>query len=404
VAIKKHHISKPARSPRRPGESANEWTVRTAYLWQKPTGRWVIKHTDIIVNDTTGATTYRTNEQACFTPDRTEAENAFTEWRQHRLTPKHSTRTRCTFRDVVDAYKTTRTKRFSGTNDYKARQLCDWLGDDPVDAIQERRLDELHAILTAEGFAPGTVRNFMSVLLTMLRYAERNGMAPKNSVPTYKMPPPSPPRPHALTQAQDDMAFTTAAAWSRDKDPLKRRTGLFVCLALDTAQRREAILGLTWERVNLKTDLIDFTDPKHAPKNKVRCDAMPIMPRLWDVLTDAARIAARNQNGEPVGRVFPTHRITEGFARFRDATGLPDWFTPHVCRHTWVTLAMGTQMPLETISKLTGDSVPTLQKTYTHVHTDTHRENLRRFLYHVQIRHPASRKETPEHVATKSRD
>src|SRR5207344_225213 len=172
------------------------------------------------------------------------------------------------------------------------------LGDEAVDTIRERQLDELHTALTEEGYAPGTVRNFMAVLLTLLRYAERNGMLPKNTVPDYKMPPPGAPRPHALTEAQDAMAFAAAAAWSRDPDdPLKRRTGLFVCLALDTAQRREAILGLTWERIDLEAELIDFTDPKHMPWNKRRCAAMPIMPRLLDVLRDAARGAAKTPEG-----------------------------------------------------------------------------------------------------------
>jgi integrase len=193
------------------------------------------------------------------------------------------------------------------------------------------------------------------------------------------------------------MTFAAAAAWGQDsQDPVKLRTGLFVCIALDTAQRREAILKLTWERIDLKNELIDFTDPRHAPKNKRRCDAMPIMPRLMNVLNRAALTARKNPAGEPTGLVFPTHRLWEGFVAFRDAAGLPAWFTPHTCRHTWVTLAMGTQMPLQTISDMTGDSVATLQKTYTHVNTNTHRENLRRFLYHTQSRNQPSGTVHPE--------
>lgn len=79
--------------------------------------------------------------------------------------------------------------------------------------------------------------------------------------------------------------------------------------------------------------------------------------------------------------MFSSRKIVHGFAAFREALDLPDWFTPHVCRHTWVTLAMGAGVPIETVSAMTGDNITTLQKTYSHVKTETHRENLSRFLH-----------------------
>ena len=375
---KQKGIIKPGRSPRRPGESAIEWTVRTAWLSVNATGKWVIKFT--VADDTPdGRTTYRTSERSTWTTDKIAAEDHFTRWRDHVLSLKQNGPARHTFRDVVEAYKATRAQRYTGSNDYVAEQLCGFLGNYRADCIDEREMSKLYDSLAGKGRAPGTIRNMLSVTLTLLRYAERQGMIPKNSAPTYKLPPAPPPKANVLTKDQDAKVFAAATEWAADASPAKRRTGLFVCVALDTAQRREAILQLSWDSVDLFNQVINFVNPSYQPWNKRRCPAMPILPRLQQVLEGAATSVPKDRHGRPTGPMFSSRKIVHGFAAFREALDLPDWFTPHVCRHTWVTLAMGAGVPIETVSAMTGDNITTLQKTYSHVKTETHRENLKRF-------------------------
>jgi integrase len=403
VALKKPQISKPTRSPRRPGESAVEWTVRNAWICPNTTGKWVIKYT-IVGEQPDGQNTYRTTEQSTRTTDRIEAEDYFTRWRENALNQKQTSSARPTFRDVATAYRATRATR-GATNDYVALKLCEFLGDDPVDTIKARRINELHVWLIESGWAPGSVRNYLSVALTLLRYAEQIGMLPEHGAPKYKMPPVPASRPHVLTEAQDAAVFAAAAAWGQDtKNIVKLRVGLFVCIALSTAQRRDAIRGLTWDRINWLNKTIDFTDPAHQPKNKRRCAAVPIRPRLMAVLRRAAETVPKNLQGNPTGPVFASHKIIDGFHAFRDALDMPDWFTPHVFRHTWVTLAWGRGVPPGVISKITGDDIHTLERTYAHLHPDTVRDSLERFLYPDETEPAANNNEDIENVAATGSD
>jgi integrase len=279
------------------------------------------------------------------------------------------------------------------------------MGDDPVDSIKTRRINELHTWLIESGRAPGTVRNYLGVALTLLHHAEQIGMIPERSAPKYKMPPVPASRPHVLTEAQDATVFAAAAAWGQDtKNAVKLRVGLFICIALDTAQRRDAIRGLTWDRINWTNKTIDFTDPAHQPANKRRCAAVPIRPRLMAVLRHAAATAPKNSQGGPTGPVFASHKIIDGFHAFRDALNMPDWFTPHVFRHTWVTLAWGRGVPPGVMAKITGDDFKTLEKTYAHLHPDTVRDSLERYLYPGETETAANNNEDVKHVAATGAD
>jgi integrase len=377
VAIKKHHISKPARSPRRPGESANEWTVRTAYLWQKPTGRWIIKFTDV-TDDGAGGATYRTNEMACGTLDRTEAEENFAFWRQQRLTPRQ-TATPVTFARLASDYAaTTRTQRLTRAQDHTVNKLSKILGHYPADRFTEQKMAELHRDILAAGWSQGTARRHLSVVITVLKWGVRNNRIPREAVPFYQMPPVSTPRNYTLSAEEDARVFDLAVQWLKRADLVDRRAALFVCIALDSGQRRDAILQLTWDHIDLTPghEFIDFVNPAYRPKNKKRCGDVFVTDRLLAVLKREAFHAPKSQ-GKPTGPLFPSHRLMRGFNRFKAEAGLP-LLTPHVFRHTFATLRIKQGWTVSDVAHVLADNPATVSRVYTHNAGVSVRENARR--------------------------
>lgn len=74
-----------------------------------------------------------------------------------------------------------------------------------------------------------------------------------------------------------------------------RYLNLFIRIGLNTGARHEAILSLTWDRVDLETGLIDFRMPGWVETKKRRPNA-PINDNLLRLL----RAAAKVRKGTPV--------------------------------------------------------------------------------------------------------
>lgn len=107
--------------------------------------------------------------------------------------------------------------------------------------------------------ADGTILRELSVLRTMFTWAARNAMI--DAAPFVWMPPRPAPRDRHLTR--DEVAKLLDCA----EMPHLR---LFVVLAIVTAARMQAILGLTWMRVDFKRGLIDLHDPEQRKSAKGR--------------------------------------------------------------------------------------------------------------------------------------
>ena len=370
MALKKRQAVKPATSRRRPGESAVEWTVRNAYLWQKPTGRWVIKYTDVIT-DAEGETSYRTSEQACFTTDKATAGDRLSQWAKDKLTPKQTATTAMTFQELGGGYTlATRTQRLTRSQDIAVGLVMKVLGHHPADKITEQRLADLHKHILDAGLSEGTARRRLSVALAVLNWGARNKIISRDAVPFYKKPGTTPPRNYTLDDDEDARVFALAVKWLARGDETARRVGLFVCIALDCGQRLQAILGLTWDRINLTPgqEFMDFTDPDYRPKNKKRCADVFVTERLLAVLKQEAR---------PTGAVFPVRRLRAGLAAFIKEANLPR-LTPHVFRHTFATLRIKRGWTIADVAHILADDPVTVGRVYLHNAGISVRENARR--------------------------
>lgn len=100
------------------------------------------------------------------------------------------------------------------------------------------------------GASRGTVHLELTYLRAALRHAEREGWVAR--APFVPLPVKPKPKDHYLTKPEA-AALLEAAAMPHVK--------LFITLALATAGRASAILGLTWQRVNFARGTIDLRDP-----------------------------------------------------------------------------------------------------------------------------------------------
>ncbi len=135
---------------------------------------------------------------------------------------------------------------------------------------------------------------------------------------------------------------------------------LFVALALHTGHRAGAILGLTWDRVDLTLRLIDL-GKGHGKKRRQR--HLPINDALLPILVEAKKAATTpwviEYRGKSVASIKTGFLASVRRAKLRGVT-------PHVLRHTAVTWMVQMEVPFPMIGHFVGMSVEMIERRYGH--------------------------------------
>jgi len=187
-------------------------------------------------------------------------------------------------------------------------------------------------------------------------------------VAKVKLPAAGEPRDRWLRDAEIKALFDAAG----DRD-----LRLFLEIALNTAGRVQAILDLTWDRVDFQTGVIHLDVPNRA-KTKKRRASVPISASLMPVLQDAYGMSAAPR---PLPRLFygvtaqaiwsklnkavvaaGIAPIVENGAKRPRATGIG----PHVLRHTAATRMVRNGVPLAHVAAVLGNTVQVVQNSYAH--------------------------------------
>lgn len=224
-----------------------------------------------------------------------------------------------------------------------------------------------------------TKRREVAQFLAVLRWSAKKGFIDPGNVPLLDLPAGGQARTRFLTEAQFRWFWDQAIAWpdhpSNSRPSWREgaeRVRLFAAIAMHTAARREAILELTWDRVDLSRRVIDFNVPGRRTTTKRRVDGMPIHDDLWPILA----AAYPGGTGRVIGRV-QNRLFARQFARFTGTIGM-DWVTPHVLRHTWASLNAMAGLPLFDIAQVLGDTIQMVEKHYAHLAPD----HLKRAIHH----------------------
>jgi len=185
----------------------------------------------------------------------------------------------------------------------------------------------------------GTINRELGVLSAAIRWCYAQGYTDK-LVLVPRLPSP-PPRQRWLSKEECDRLLAAARPYPH--------VWAFIAMALLTGQRKEAILGLTKDRVFLDEGFIDFNENGPLCERRKARAVVPISPEMRELLTvlQSDSIYVVNNNGR---RVRDMRKV---WGKVIKAAGL-EGVTPHTLRHTVATLLVRAGVPLIEVSKLLG--------------------------------------------------
>jgi integrase len=217
-----------------------------------------------------------------------------------------------------------------------------------------------------------TVRKELIALRACFNYCARPKHRPrileKVDVPAFDLPPEADPRDRWLS-TEEIKKILASAAQLRSGDRLSRGER-FISLALETAARKQAILDLTWDRVDFEIGVIHYDVPGRR-KTKKRRAAVAISDALLPILKRAYDERQGNlvmDHGHGVWATIQVIVERSGIAPKADRRGTRgpkgSGISPHTFRHTAATHMARRGVPLYDIAGVLGNSMAIVEKVY----------------------------------------
>lgn len=203
----------------------------------------------------------------------------------------------------------------------------------------------------AQKYGDESIRRDLSVLSAALRRAEKHNKLDR--APPFLTLSAAPRRERWLTRDE------VAKLFRRLRRPRSRHVLLFARIALYTGARTQAILDLTWDRVDLKAGMIDFNVPGRRITKKRR--TMAPIGGLGRALAAQKRRARSKYVIEWAGQ--GVGRVAKAFVQAAEDVGMDD-VSPHVLRHSFATWAARKGVPIYHIGKALGQTVASTTERY----------------------------------------
>jgi integrase len=232
---------------------------------------------------------------------------------------------------------------------------------------------------------PQTCRKELAHLMACLHFCadpkHKQKLFPVALIESIELPEAGEPRDRWLRTEETQKLLNAAAELRRGEKDRLSRVERFLWLALETAARKEAILELTWDRVDFETNAIHYDVPGRR-KTKKRRATVPISKALRPILDRAFKEKAGDlvlDNGGAVWAPLQYVVIKSGLAGEREtpkngakprSTGI----SPHVLRHTAATHMARRGVPLWIIAKILGNTIQMIEKVYAKHAPDDLRE------------------------------
>jgi integrase len=242
-------------------------------------------------------------------------------------------------------------KRSWATDAYRLKPILAAVGDRLVTDLRAEIVEQYKTERLEAKRAPGTVNREVALLRKMLSLAVEWQLLERHPLAGVKALQEPPGRTRYL--APEEILALLAAC-----DPHLRP--IVVC-ALNTGLRRDEILGLTWDQVDLRQRMIRVTKTKSG-----KARAIPINDPLLDELRRLPRrlgVAYVFVNLETGTRYVD---IKKAFTAAVVRAGLSD-FRLHDCRHTFATYIQAGLGDLRVTQTLLGHADVRMTVRYSHV-------------------------------------
>lgn len=247
----------------------------------------------------------------------------------------------------------------------------------PADGLTQNEADNYLAKRTSGKLGrcvlPQTVRKEIAYLGAAVRFCAdpRRKIIPAEFAHKLTLPEQGEARDRWL-RTEEIQRLLDAAARLRD-GPRLSRGERFLWLALETGAREQAILDLTWDRVDFETNTIRYDVPGRKKTKKRRATVpiskalLPVLKRAYDErLSDGGKVLD-NSSGVwvIVQRIVIEAKLAEPKKSKRGrpyATGI----SPHVFRHTAATHMVRRGVPIYIVAAVLGNSVKMIAEVYGH--------------------------------------
>lgn len=320
----------------------------------------------------------RSKRQSLGTRDALEAQARFAQWllmggpTQRPAEPAKV----YTVADLWDFYETQHVNRkqaASATHGYSWRNLGPFFGpmllEEVSDAVPEYVRRREQGLIGRKPAKSATIRRELVLLRACFNWCadatERRALIGLADVPGFALPAESQPRDRWLKEAEVQQLLAAA----REGDRLSR-VERFVWLALETGGRRQALLDLTWDRVDFETGVIHLALPDRKQTKKRRASVpistalRPVLERAYDERTTDLVLDHRGNIWAAVQSLVRRAGLAPAVARATGASATATGISPHVFRHTAATMMARRGVPLWIVAKILGDTIATVEKTY----------------------------------------
>lgn len=216
------------------------------------------------------------------------------------------------------------------------RQLLTHMGDKRFADLTRQDTKEY---IRSRGVKPQTASRELDVLSAALNYCSQEELIEWSPFKFFKVG--SGVRDRYLTQQEIDRLLDACQSY---------HLRLWTLIAVSTAARSGAILGLTADRVLFDDNIIDFRDPsiqgRHKPRSVIKMPGV-LRPHLAEAIEKSRSGYLVEKNGKPLTSVY------NEFRRTVDRAGLKGC-SPHVLRHTCAVHMVKAGVPIYEVSSYLG--------------------------------------------------
>ena len=228
------------------------------------------------------------------------------------------------------------------------------VGDILLPDLSRKHIDLFVQSELAKGNKPVTVNKDLRSLKAILNKAVEWEYIKESPMAKYKMLKVDKKPPRALTR--EEIVRLLSAI---DDEHFR----LFVAFALYSGCRRNEILSLTWDKIDLENRVIyiEKTKSHHSRYVPISSSLMAVLERL--------------KHFSQVGKLFPRwspNWVTHKFKHYARKAGLPD-IRLHDLRHTFATHLVAEGVPLKVLQELLGHQSLTSTLVYAHAMEETKR-------------------------------